>query len=424
MMTSSVLAQRIEFEEYDLPNGLHVILHQDPSTPIVNIAVSYRVGSKDDAAERTGFAHFFEHLLFEGSENIKRGEYSAYVEENGGILNANTSLDRTFYYETLPSNQLALGLWLESERMLHAKIDEVGVETQREVVKEEKRQRMGSPYGKIFDAVLSNLYEEHPYKNGILGSMDHLNAASIDEFRNFYKKFYVPNNAVLVVAGDFEVAETKKLIDTYFGTIPKGASIEEVNHREARITKQKEATVYDDNISLPAVVLSYRTPDMTTKEAYIVDMISSILSSGKSSRFYRNIVEKERAALQASGFQIRGEDYGTTLLFSIGNVGVPTDRLVELMDKEIELLKTELVSDKEFEKTRNTLESGFIFSKAKLAGIAEALADYYLYYGNTNLINDEIDIYKKFSKEDIRDVMNKYFDPENRLVLYYLPPQR
>ena len=197
---SSVQGQsnKIEFEQYKLKNGLNVILHEDHSTPIVAVTVLYHVGSKNEDPERTGFAHFFEHLLFEGSENIERGEYMKLVQSNGGILNANTSFDRTFYFEILPSNQLELGLWLESERMLHAKIDETGVETQREVVKEEYRQRYeNSPYGTFLPEMFKRAYEKHPYQWVPIGSLEHLNAAKIEEFRAFYKKFYIPNNATL-----------------------------------------------------------------------------------------------------------------------------------------------------------------------------------------------------------------------------------
>ena len=202
----SVQAQnKIEFEQYKLKNGMNVILHEDHSTPIVAVTVLYHVGSKNENPERTGFAHFFEHLLFEGSENIKRGEYMKLVQSNGGILNANTSFDRTFYFEILPSNQLELGLWLESERLLHAKIDETGVETQREVVKEEYRQRYDNqPYGTFLPQMFKRAFVEHPYQWVPIGSLEHLNQAKIEEFRDFYKTYYVPNNATLSIAGDIK----------------------------------------------------------------------------------------------------------------------------------------------------------------------------------------------------------------------------
>ena len=210
------VAQSISFEEYDLDNGLHVILHQDNNAPVVTTSVMYHVGAKDEQPDRTGFAHFFEHLLFEGTENIERGQWFSIVTENGGTNNANTTDDRTYYYEVFPSNNLELGLWMESERMLHPIINQIGVETQNEVVKEEKRLRVDNqPYGKFLENVKKNLFRKHPYRWTTIGEMEHLDAATLDEFLAFNKKFYVPNNAVLVVAGDIDIASTKKMVQDY-----------------------------------------------------------------------------------------------------------------------------------------------------------------------------------------------------------------
>src|SRR5476651_269331 len=211
-------AQKIEFTEYDMPNGLHVILHQDHNAPVVAVSVMYHVGSKNEEAGRTGFAHFFEHLLFEGSENIKRGQFFKIVSANGGQNNANTTQDRTFYYEIFPSNDLETGLLLESERMMHPVINEIGVKTQDEVVKEEKRLSFDNrPYGNAINDVEGDMFFNHPYKNGVIGSMKDLDAAKLDEFKQFFHQFYVPNNAVLTIAGDIDIAKTKTLIDSYFG---------------------------------------------------------------------------------------------------------------------------------------------------------------------------------------------------------------
>ena len=218
--------EKIEYVEYDLPNGIHVILHQERATPIVAVSVLYHVGSKNENENRTGFAHFFEHLLFEGSENIERGEYDELVESNGGTLNANTSQDRTFYFEILPSNQLELGLWLESERMLHAKVNSKGIETQRSVVKEEKRQRVDNqPYASFITEMFLRAFPNHPYNWVPIGSMEHLDAAQENDYVDFYKTFYVPSNATLSIAGDLDVEQTKIWIDKYFGSIPKGQAI-------------------------------------------------------------------------------------------------------------------------------------------------------------------------------------------------------
>ena len=209
-VAATTSAQNVKFTEYDLPNGLHVVLHQNNTAPVVTVSVMYHVGGKDDPAGRTGFAHFFEHLLFEGTQNIKRGEFMKIISQNGGQNNANTSMDRTYYYEVFPSNQLKTGLWLESERLLHPIINTIGVETQSEVIKEEKRLRMDNqPYGNFQNAIFSSLFTNHPYKRSLIGSMEDLDAAKLEEFQAFNKKYYVPNNAVLVIAGDIQIEDTK-----------------------------------------------------------------------------------------------------------------------------------------------------------------------------------------------------------------------
>ncbi len=419
----SIQAQnKIEFEQYKLKNGLNVILHEDHSTPIVAVTVLYHVGSKNEDPERTGFAHFFEHLLFEGSENIERGEYMKLVQSNGGILNANTSFDRTFYFEILPSNQLELGLWLESERMLHSKIDETGVETQREVVKEEYRQRYDNqPYGTFLPEMFKRAFTEHPYQWVPIGSLEHLNAAKIDEFREFYKTYYVPNNATLSIAGDFNKAELKKWIDKYFSDIPLGTKemnrpkvVEPIKHEEIR------DTVYD-NIQLPGVMMGYHTPAQGSADSYAVSMLAQILSQGKSSRMQKSIVDEQQKALFVGAFPFPTEDPGMALMFGITNMGVSIDELEASIDKEVEKVQTELISEEEFQKLKNQIENDMISQNSKVEGIAESLANYFVYYGDANLINTEIDRYMKVTREDIKRVANEYFRKDNRVVLHYLP---
>ena len=252
---------QIQYVEYDLDNGLHVILHEDHTTPNVVISVMYHVGSKNENPERTGFAHFFEHLLFEGSEHVKRGEFDDYISRAGGTNNANTTNDRTYYYDLLPSNHLATGIWLESERMLHARVEKVGIETQRQVVKEERRQRVDNrPYGTVLEESMKRAFTVHPYRWPVIGAMAHLDAATDDDYVNFYKDFYVPNNAVLSIAGDINIAETKALIAKYFGPIPKGTKeVYRPNIVEPPLAGEIRDTIYD-NIQLPAVVHTYRIP--------------------------------------------------------------------------------------------------------------------------------------------------------------------
>ena len=413
---------KIEFVEYDLPNGLHVILQEDHSTPIVAVTVLYHVGSKNEDPQRTGFAHFFEHLLFEGSENIERGEYFKLVQNNGGSLNANTSFDRTFYYEILPSNQLELGLWLESERMLHAKIDQEGVETQRGVVKEELKQRNeNTPYGSILNEVYAHAFVEHPYKWTPGGSPEYINQAKMEEFLDFYATFYVPNNATLSIAGDINVEETKKLIDKYFSTIPKGTKeIPRPTIVEPIKTAEVRDTVYD-NIQLPAVVQGYHIPAQGTPDYYAASMLSTLLSQGESSRLQKNVKDEKEEAVFVGSFMIPSEDPGLALMFGIANMGVAPEQLEKSINAEVEKVRKELITEEELTKLKNQTASDFVSANGRVAGLAENLANYHVYFGDANLVNTEIDRYMKVTREDIQRVANKYFTPENRVVLYYLP---
>ena len=422
VLSVSLSAQnQIEFEEYDLDNGLHVILHEDHTTPIAAVTVLYHVGSKNEETERTGFAHFFEHLLFEGSENIERGEFDSYVTNAGGALNANTSQDRTFYFELLPSNQMELGLWLESERMLHANIQTIGVETQREVVKEEKRQRVDNqPYGSWLENMMKRLYSEHPYNWVPIGSMDHLNAAKLDEFMAFYNKFYIPNNATLSIAGDIDIDKTKELIAAYFGEIPRGADVVQPTVQEHALGGEKVAVIYD-NIQLPAMMMGYRMPPQTSDDAYALQMTSSVLSGGPSSRMYKRLVDEDQTALQVFAFPFSLEQGGAFITFSLANAGKTIDDMTPGLEEEIEKLQNELISEREFQKIQNQMESNFIQSNSKMAGIAESLADYHTYYGDANYINTEIERYRSVTREDIQRVAKKYLVKDNRVVLKYLP---
>lgn len=414
--------RKIEFTEYDLPNGLHVILHKDNTTPIVAVSVLYHVGSKNENPSRTGFAHFFEHLLFEGSENIKRGEFDKYIANAGGTNNANTTNDRTFYYEVLPSNQLELGLWLESERMMHAKIETTGVETQREVVKEEKRQRMDNqPYGSILTEVLKRAYKVHPYQWAPIGSLDHLNAASLDEFVQFYKTFYVPENATISIAGDIDIEQAKTLIAKYFKDIPKGGK---TIPRPTVVEPEQKAEIRDvvfDNIQLPAVVQAYHIPAQGTPDAYALDMLSTLLSGGQSSRMYKSLVDEQKKALTVQAFPFSLEDPGLYLVFGLVNMGVNVDDLENAMDAEIKKVQDQLISETEFQKIRNQVESQFVQQNSSAAGIAEQLANYHVYYKDANLINTELQRYMKVTREDLQRVAKKYLTKENRVVLHYLP---
>lgn len=415
-------AQQIEFEEYDLSNGLHVILHQDHSAPVVITSVMYHVGAKDEQPDRTGFAHFFEHLLFEGTENIGRGEWFKIVSSNGGRNNANTSDDRTYYYEVFPSNNLQLGLWMESERLLHPVINQIGVDTQNEVVKEEKRLRVDNqPYGNILKAVKENIFKNHPYRWTTIGEMEHLDAATLDEFLDFYEKFYIPNNAVLVVAGDFDKKQAKQWIEEYFGPIKKGKLIPKKEYVEEPITEEIRATWKDPNVQIPMYLTAYRTPSMKSRDARILDMISMVLSDGKSSRLYKRLVDVEKKALELGSFNFSQEDYGTYFTYALPIGETTMDEIIDVFSDEIKKLQTDLISEREYQTIINKLENQYVSSNSNVEGVAHNLATYYLLYKDVNLVNTEMDIYRSISREEIREAANKYLNDNQRLVLEYGP---
>ncbi|MGB1308389.1 MAG: M16 family metallopeptidase [Oceanihabitans sp.] len=421
----TVTAQEVKYEEYDLDNGMHVILHQDNSAPVVTTSVMYHVGAKDENPERTGFAHFFEHLLFEGTPNIKRGEWFNIVTSNGGSNNANTTDDRTYYYEVFPSNSVELGLWMESERLMHPIINQIGVDTQNEVVKEEKRLRVdNSPYGKFFENVKKNMFKKHPYRWTTIGEMAHLDAATLEEFQAFNKKFYVPNNAVLVVAGDIDVPAVKKMIQDYFGPIPRGKDIVRNFPKEDPITKTIKAKAYDNNINIPAIVAAYRTPSMKDRDAYVLDMLSTYLSSGKSSILYKKLVDTKKMALQVGAFNNSQEDYGTYILFGLPLGENTLADILKEIDEEIVKVQNELISERDYQKLQNIFENQFVNANASVSGIANSLARYYMLFGNTELINNEIEIYRSITREDIQAVAKKYLNPSQRLELEYLPKEK
>ena len=425
LIALSANAQKVEFEEYDLDNGMHVILHKDTSAPVVVTSVMYHVGAKDEQSDRTGMAHFFEHLLFEGTKNIKKGEWFKIVSSNGGRNNANTTDDRTYYYEIFPSNKLELGLWMESERLLHPIIKQEGVDTQNEVVKEEKRLRVDNqPYSRFLEYVKENIFKKHPYKGTTIGKMEHLDAATLDEFLAFNKKFYVPNNATLVVAGDIDFTTTKKMVEDYFGPIPRGAEVSKNFPQEDPIAEPMTAKGYDPNIQIPAIMAAYRTPSMKTRDSRVLDMISSYLSSGRSSVLYKKLVDDKKMALQAGAINASQEDYGTYILYGLPQGETKLADIIKEIDEEIVKMQTDLISERDYQKLQNQFENNFVNSNSSVEGIANSLARYNVLYGDTNLINTEIDIFRSITREEIRDVAKKYLNPNQRLTLEYLPKEK
>lgn len=413
--------KRIDFEEYDLDNGLHVILHQDNTIPIVNVSVLYHVGAKNEPEGRKGFAHFFEHLMFEGSPNIERGNFFKIIENAGGQLNANTTNDRTFYFETLPSHQLELGLYMESERMLHATIDSTGVATQKEVVKEEKRRSYDNrQYGSIMAETFKRVFDGTAYEWTTIGEFADIEAATEEDFKSFFELFYVPNNATLSIAGDIDKEEAKKLIERYFSDIPSGTK-EIPRPKVALKPLGKEQAEVFDNIQLPAVIQAYQIAAQGTEDYYALQMLTTLLSGGASSRFQKELVDNQELAVAVGSFPLAMEEAGVFIAYGILNIGIAPEDMEMAMDAEIEKVKAGQIDDREFQKLRNQIENSFVSSNSTMRGIAESLANYYVYFGDANLINSEIDRYMEVTKEDLRRVATKYLDPNKRVELTYLP---
>jgi predicted Zn-dependent peptidase len=324
-----------------------------------------------------------------------------------------------------PSNNVELGLWMESERLMHPIINQIGVDTQNEVVKEEKRLRVdNSPYGRFLENVKKHMFKKHPYKGTTIGKMAHLDAATLEEFQAFNKKFYVPNNAVLVVAGDIDVPSVKKMIKDYFGPIPRGNDIVRNFPKEDPITAPIKAKAYDPNIQIPAIMTAYRTPSFKERDAYVLDMVSNYLSSGKSSKLYKKLVDEKKMALQVGAINLAQEDYGTYIVYGLPLGETKLEDLVAEIDEEIVKLQTELISEKDYQKLQNKFENQFVNSNSSISGIANSLARYHMLYGDTNLINNEIDIYRSITREEIQAVAKKYLQPNQRLVLEYLPEEK
>lgn len=414
--------KKLDFERFTLDNGLTVLLHENHTAPIVTINVFYHVGSKNEKPGRSGFAHFFEHLMFEGSENIERGEFDKYLSGVGGNNNATTDQDRTLYFENVPSNQLELALWLESERMLHAKVNIKGVETQREVVKEERRMRYeNQPYGTFLEEMTDRIFADTPYETTPIGTMEDLNAATEADFAQFYADFYRPDNAIMSIVGDIDVAKTKKMVEKYFATIksPK-APIYRPKLEIKALKAEVRDTVYDQ-VQLPALFVGYPAPAKYSDDYYAMEMLNSILSGGRSARMYKALVDNKKVALEAAALPLSLEAGGVNLIYGIAGMGIGLEKVEAALNEEIEKVQNELISEKEFQKIKNQAENRFVYNFASNEGIATSLVTYEAYQGDANLINTEIKKYLAVSRADIQRVAKKYLDQNKRVVLYWLP---
>jgi predicted Zn-dependent peptidase len=415
--SSAPFAKTIEF---DLKNGLHVIICRDTTSPIVNVGVMYHVGSKNERADRTGFAHLFEHLLFNGTKNIPEGEMENYMREAGGYSNANTSADRTYYYTILPSNQLRLGLWIESERMLHPIISEKVIAREKEVVKEESRQRYDTnPLGRVPEKMQAFEYKEYSYRWPVVGSMEHLDAASTGDFQEFFNKFYVPNNAALVITGDVDVVEAKKYINAYFNRIPKGKPVIQPVFNEKFISGEVKI---DSIVGLKDMhmVVSYKTVPETHKDAITLGFINSHLTFDAKAPF-SSIDKTNPGVKKISSTTEMYEKAGSFWFRSSFKDSLNYQKVVDIIDRVINELADNGLDERRLSQLKQSYESGFTDMFFDMPFLADVLAISYLEWGDTQRVNRLIRDYVSITNEDIKRVMREYFTAENRKIMVIYP---
>ena len=412
----------LKIEQYTLGNGLRVVLNPDNSIPVVSVAVYYDVGSRNERAGRTGFAHLFEHMMFQGSENIKKAEHFQFVSNAGGTMNGTTSSERTNYFATLPANQLPLALWLESDRMRSLAVTKENLDNQRSAVQEEKRMRYDNqPYGQVFDLLNTMVYKNYANSHSTIGSMADLDAATVEDVQEFFRIYYAPNNAVLVLSGSFEPKEARSLIEKYFVTIksqPKPPSLDVSEPGEVALKYKK----YEDKLApLPAFIIGWKIPQRRTPEHNALYLAGKVLYDGDSSRLYQKLVKGDESIIQLFGFT--DERRGPSSIF-IGAIPKPGKDLAQIrgvITDEIKNLSTVGVSDEEMLKVRNQLINDEVRARQSSLGRAQALAEFTLYDGNPALINSELEELLKITPEQIKAAVAKYLNTENRALLDVVP---
>jgi zinc protease len=431
LATGSLAAQepgRIPFETYSLDNGLKVILSENHTAQVVTVNVWYNVGSRNERAGRTGFAHLFEHMMFQGSDNVKKAEHFQLVERAGGGLNGSTETDRTNYYETLPSNRLNLGLWLEADRMRSLAITDSNLTNQTETVKEERRLKVdNSPYGAAIFEGPQELFDPRtcfPYSHSIIGSMADLDAATVGDVSDFFKLYYAPNNATLVVTGDFNPAETKRLIQQYFGDIPRAAAAPPVECSQAFNSGPLKRRVQDRNANLPAVLLMYRTPSEDHADIPALTLLGILLGQGESSRLNQKLVRESQAAVASQAIAgIFGPRRGPNffLTYAIANQGVTPDSLDLLLSAELARLADGGITEDELTKAKNSYRAGAIRRRQTSMDIAENLQYASLFLGNPEAVNTDFARYMAVTRDDLIRVARTYFRADNSLTLIVSP---
>jgi zinc protease len=410
--------------EKELPNGLKVVVAEDRTRPLINLQVWYHVGSKDEQVGRTGFAHLFEHMMFRGSKNVAAEEHMRLVREAGGEVNAYTSFDQTVYWETFPSNYLERMLWLEADRLSALDVSDENFKKEREVVKEERRMRFENPpYGTLVDEVLKNSYVAYPYKHSPIGSMEDLNKAVIADVRAFHDLYYVPNNATLVLVGDFDTRVALALIEKHFAPLPKGKPIPRVTATEPAQTARREAIVKDKKAPLDAVVTAYHLPPMGHPDSYALEMASAILSSGQSSRLYKRLVYDEQSAMAAAGQGIFLEGPSIFFGYAVANQGKNIQEIVTSLEYTYNEIATKGVTAEELDKAKNQTIAGFILGREGVQAKASFLGQCAVLLHNAQRYNTELDSYRKVTAADIQRVVKQYLAPERQTRVFIRPDQ-
>jgi predicted Zn-dependent peptidase len=412
----------IKFIQDSLPNGLQVIYCIDRTAPVVATVVHYRVGSKDELPSQMGYAHFFEHLMFEATSDIPRASMDKYVQEASGTLNAHTSFDETVYHFLVPSNEIKLALWMESQRMRQLKVDTIGVETQRGVVLEEMKMRtLNQAYGTLLQKFCKNLFAGSSYEWETIGSDENIRNAKIIDFRNFYNNFYQPNNATLVIAGDFDLAQAKEYVNTYFSIYPRGAEPKRGEFKLSALDSGYDEVIVDEKVQLPGTFICFRGPALNDPDYYALSLLTDILAAGNSSRMYQRLVDKDQIAVQAAVEPFSLEKSGAILLIGIAAPGKSLKKVEATMMDEVKKVIEKGITLEELTKAKNIKEAGFVEGNKNVLNKAQSLAKYYSYYRNANLINTEIDKYMKVTLEDVARVAKKYLGTDKTVVLNYVP---
>ena len=418
----AVRPPKLEYKLTTLPNGLTVVLEEDHSTPIVHLQLWYHVGSKNEKAGRTGFAHLFEHLMFKGSKNVSAEAHTSMVASVGGQSNAYTTDDETVFWETVPAQYLPMILWLEADRMATLKVDKDTFTNEREVVKEERRMRVDNqPYGRLNEIIYDQAFTVHPYKHATIGSMKDLEAASVEDVRDFYRTYYVPSNATLALVGDFDSAQAMQLITQYLGRVPKAErEVPRDIPKEPPQSKEKRVTLQQP-WPLPAVVVAYHITNDGNPDSYPLHIAAKLLSDGQTSRIYQKLVYEKQLAVAAFGSANLIEDPNLFYAVAIVQPGKSPQEVTDVLIAELDRLKNEPISEHELQRTKNQFARDYILGRESNQQKAQTLAHALVIHSDIKTADGEFDIFQNISTADVQRVARTYFRPENRLVLTLMP---